>query len=76
MGIRDRSPRAAIRYAVEHPPWRVYPDAVVLVDLDFGAVYGTDWASSPASPPSTWPSPEGSAVAVFPGERLRAGQPA
>ena len=65
----------SLRYAVEHPPWRVYPEAAALVDLDFGRVYGAEWGVLTGRAPEHVALAEGSAVAVFRGERLRGGQP-
>ena len=65
---------SSLRYAVEHPLWRVYPEAAALVDLDFGTVYGADWSFLTGRAPEHVTLAEGSAVAVFRGERLRAGQ--
>lgn len=63
-----------LRYAVEHPPWRVYPGATARVDLDFRAVYGPEWAFLTGLAPDHVIFAEGSPVAVYPGERLRAAQ--
>ena len=61
-----------LRYAVEHPRWRVYPGATARVDLDFRAVYGPEWAFLTDLTPDDVTLAEGSPVAVYPGERLRA----
>jgi uncharacterized protein YqjF (DUF2071 family) len=61
-----------LRYAVEHPRWRVYPGAAARVDLDFGLVYGPDWAFLTGGAPGHVTLAEGSAVAVYRGERLPA----
>ena len=63
----------AMRWEVEHPRWRVYPDAEVRVDLDFATVYGTDWSFLSGLVPEHVALADGSPVAVYAGERLRAG---
>lgn len=65
----DRRGRV-LRYAVEHPQWRVYPEAAARVDVDFGALYGPAWAFLTHRLPAHVAFAEGSAVAVYPGERL------
>jgi len=64
-----------LRYAVDHPRWRVYPEAVARVDLDFRAVYGPEWGFLTGLVPEHVALAEGSAVAVHRGERLRTGPP-
>jgi uncharacterized protein YqjF (DUF2071 family) len=61
-----------LRYAVEHPPWRIYPDAVALPELDFAAVYGAEWSVLNGRPPEHVALAEGSRVAVYPPDRPRA----
>lgn len=65
-----------LRYAVDHPRWRVYPDATAAVEVDFGLVYGPEWSSLGRTPPAHVTFAEGSRVAVYPGERRAAGQSA
>ena len=64
-----------LRYAVDQLCWRVYPDAVARVELDFRAVYGPTWGFLTGLAPEQVALAEGSPVAVYPGERLRTGQP-
>ena len=67
---RDRR-GGLLRYAVDHPRWRVYPDATARVELEFGDVYGPEWSFLTAAAPEHVAFAEGSPVAVYPGERLR-----
>src|SRR5262245_12943155 len=60
-----------LRYAVEHPTWRVHPDAIAQVELDFGAVYGAEWSLLTGQEPQHVALAEGSGVAVYPAERVR-----
>jgi uncharacterized protein len=64
-----------LRYAVEHPVWRIYPEARGRVELDFGVVYGPEWKFLNECAPEHVILAEGSAVAVYPGERVRAADP-
>jgi uncharacterized protein len=64
--------RRLLRYAVDHPVWRVHPDAIARPELDFGAVYGPEWSFLAGQPPEHVALAEGSLVAVYPPERLPA----
>jgi hypothetical protein len=61
-----------LRYAVEHPTWRVYPGATARVELDFGVVYGPEWAFLTGLAPDHVALAEGSPVAVYPSQRVQA----
>ena len=61
-----------LRYAVEHPCWRVYPEATARVLVDFGGVYGPEWAFLTGPAPEHVALAEGSWVAVYPRERIQA----
>jgi uncharacterized protein YqjF (DUF2071 family) len=63
-----------LRYAVDHPSWRVYPDATARVELEFGAVYGPEWSFLAGATPEHVALAEGSPVAVYPGERPQSAQ--
>jgi len=63
------------RYAVDHPRWRVYPDATARVELDFGLVYGPEWRLLTGVGPAHVAFAEGSSVTVYTGEQLAAGRP-
>lgn len=54
------------RYEVQHPTWRIYPEATVQMDVDFGQVYGQKWAFLSQQPPASVILAEGSEIAVFP----------
>jgi uncharacterized protein YqjF (DUF2071 family) len=64
--------RRLLRYAVDHPTWRVHLDAIARLELDFGAVYGAEWSFLTGQAPEHVALAEGSQVAVYPPERLRA----
>lgn len=59
-----------IRYYVRHPVWAVYPVREAHIDLDWGAVYGAEWAEMQGVPPSSTVLAAGSAIAVYPKGRL------
>jgi uncharacterized protein YqjF (DUF2071 family) len=61
-----------LRYAVDHPAWRVFPEAAARIELDFAAVYGPEWAFLTGRAPEHVALAEGSSVAVYPGERVGA----
>ena len=63
--------RGLLRYAVDHPCWRVHPDAMARVELDFEVVYGPEWSFLNGLVPEHVALAEGSPVTVYPGERLR-----
>jgi uncharacterized protein YqjF (DUF2071 family) len=62
-----------LRYAVDHPCWRVYPEPMARVELDFGIVYGPEWSFLTDRSPEHVALAEGSQVAVYPGQRAPAG---
>lgn len=51
-------------FHVTHPPWRVYTVSEYLVSVDFGRLYGPQWAFLEDVPPASVILCEGSAVAV------------
>ena len=57
------------RYEVDHPPWDVYPVRSYSIDLDWGAVYGPEWAFLRDAPPVSTVLAAGSAVSVWPRRR-------
>jgi uncharacterized protein YqjF (DUF2071 family) len=61
----NRSGRA-IRYEVEHPVWNVYPVQSYEIDLDWGLVYGPEWAFLGREAPLSTVLAVGSPVAVYP----------
>ncbi len=62
---RDRRGRT-LTYRVEHPIWRVYPIQNVHSPVNFGAIYGSQWAFLASQQPVSTVLAEGSHVAVFP----------
>jgi uncharacterized protein YqjF (DUF2071 family) len=64
-----------LRYAVEHPSWRVYADPTARVELDFGIVYGPEWSFLTGAVPEHVALAEGSPVTVHLSERLAAVPP-
>jgi hypothetical protein len=66
---------ALLRYAVDHPRWRVYPEATARVELAFGLVYGPEWSFLDGAAPAHVAFAEGSSVTVYAGERPGASLP-
>lgn len=54
---------------VEHPPWALRPVRTFDYDVDFGALYGPEWAVLNEARPTSVLLAVGSAVAVFPPDR-------
>jgi uncharacterized protein YqjF (DUF2071 family) len=71
----DRRGRV-LRYAVDHPRWRVHPGATARAEVEFGALYGQRWAFLTGRVPAHVALAEGSPVAVYRGDRLAAARPA
>jgi uncharacterized protein YqjF (DUF2071 family) len=61
----DRKGRT-LRYRVEHPVWAVYPVREFHIDLDWGLVYGPEWAVMQTAKPVSTILAEGSPIAVYP----------
>jgi uncharacterized protein YqjF (DUF2071 family) len=59
-----------IRYEVVHPAWDVYPVDSYRVDLDWSAVYGSDWGILQTATPYSVVLAAGSPVAVYPKGKL------
>jgi uncharacterized protein YqjF (DUF2071 family) len=60
----------ATRFLVEHPVWDVYPVDGYAVDLDWQAVYGSDWAFLQGAEPESVILAVGSKVKVYPKGKL------
>ena len=60
---------STIEYAVEHPPWRVWPVCSVQYDCDVEAIYGKEFVPFLSEPTSAFVA-DGSAVLVRRGRRL------
>jgi uncharacterized protein YqjF (DUF2071 family) len=61
-----------VEYAVEHPPWRVWPAQDFKLDIDYAGLYGKQFAAALSKPPRSVFLAEGSAVKVSQGRRMRA----
>jgi hypothetical protein len=59
-----------VRYEVEHPVWSIYPVQSYQVDLDWGLVYGPEWAFLARATPVSTVLAVGSPVLVYPKGRL------
>ncbi|MFO0879694.1 MAG: DUF2071 domain-containing protein [Gemmataceae bacterium] len=59
-----------IRYEVQHPVWDVYPVQNYSLDVDFGAVYGPEWAFLGTAKPFSTVLAVGSEIAVLPKGKL------
>jgi len=57
-------------YEVQHPRWEIYPVKDCAMDVDFGLVYGAQFAGLNCSQPHSVLLAEGSEVVVRSGERL------
>jgi len=69
-GYTSRSAERTDEYRVEHPPWQHRAVAMLELEVDFAAVYGSDWAFLGGQEPASVLFAVGSEVAVFPGGRL------
>jgi uncharacterized protein YqjF (DUF2071 family) len=72
-GYTKRSRGATSQYGVRHPRWLVYPIRSSTVQVDFGALYGPQFASLNGREPESVLLAEGSAVSVHAGTRLISG---
>ncbi len=59
-----------IQYEVEHPPWACYPVTDFRASVDWGQLYGGQWAPFSAKAPHSVVFAAGSAVRVYPFRRL------
>jgi len=59
-------------YAVLHPRWMMYPILQHSIDVDFGALYGSEFASLSGREPESVLLAEGSEIEVRAGERIAA----
>jgi uncharacterized protein YqjF (DUF2071 family) len=55
-----------IRYRVSHPEWYVYPVREYAVDVDWGRLYGPEWAVMNEAKPESVVLAAGSEVSVYP----------
>jgi len=54
-----------IRYEVQHPFWNCYPVRSSAINVDWGGIYGEDWASMSNAEPLSVVLAEGSTIKVF-----------
>ena len=59
-------------YEVLHPRWMMYPVLQHSIDVDFGALYGSEFASLAGRAPESILLAEGSKIEVRSGERIAA----
>jgi hypothetical protein len=69
-GYARQADGGTVEYQVEHPPWRVWPQAAVEYQCDFGVVYGPEWADLLQGKPASAFLAEGSEIAVYHGTRV------
>ena len=55
-----------IRYEVNHPEWDIYPVRSFAADVDWGVLYGPEWAAMNDARPASVVLAAGSAVSVSP----------
>jgi hypothetical protein len=66
-----RNPNGTQAFEVQHPPWAVHRVVDWTVDVDFGAVYGPEWAFLAEATPLSVVLASGSEVAVLRAAPLR-----
>ena len=66
LGVGRARDGAARSYEVEHPVWGLHEVRSLDVDVDFGALYGPEWAFLSAAQPSHVTLAEGSGVSITP----------
>lgn len=59
-----------VEYAVEHPPWRIWPVSECALDVDAADLYGRPFVEALRAPPTSAFLADGSAVVVRRGRRL------
>lgn len=57
-------------YVVKHPRWQIYPVKSHAIDVDFGRVYGPEFAQLGQQQPASVMLAEGSEIAVMRGRKL------
>jgi uncharacterized protein len=70
-GYTKLSERVTSAYEVKHPRWDLYPVLTHKIDVDFGKVYGRDFAFLSDMKPHSILLAEGSPIQVMTGERIR-----
>lgn len=69
-GYTRLGPAATAEYAVQHPRWQVYTVKSHAIDVDFGRVYGKDFAHLGQQQPASVMLAEGSEIAVMRGRKI------
>jgi uncharacterized protein len=69
-GYTKRNGTRVDEYKVEHPKWELYSIKDHLIDVDFGATYGNEFAFLTGATPYSVLSARGSEIAVYKGERI------
>jgi uncharacterized protein YqjF (DUF2071 family) len=70
LGVGVSHSGEAIQYEVRHPEWNVFDLIDYKLEMDFGHVYGEQWAFLADETPYCACLAEGSEVAVYPYEKL------
>jgi len=63
-GYTAFSPSVTTEYGVEHPRWQVYPVKDYTIEVDFNAIYGSDFGFLSTQKPDSVLLAEGSAIQV------------
>jgi uncharacterized protein YqjF (DUF2071 family) len=63
-GYTKCGPDSSLEYEVTHPRWEVYEVTQHEIDVDFGAVYGTEFSQLTTQPPTSVMLAEGSQITV------------
>jgi uncharacterized protein YqjF (DUF2071 family) len=69
-GYTKRTRGFTSEYGVQHPRWSIYPIRNATIEADFGALYGSAFASLNAAVPANIVLAEGSEVSVSSGGRI------
>ena len=69
-GYTRRSAERTDEYRVEHPKWELFAAENVLINVDFAATYGPEWAFLKDREPYSVLLAKGSEIAVFKGKSL------
>ncbi len=70
-GYTKRSGSRVDEYKVEHPKWELFSVKDEVIDVDFGATYGKEFAFLSQSKPFSILLAKGSEVSVYMGEKIR-----
>lgn len=69
-GYTKRGAQRTEEYRVTHPQWEHFPVNHWTIEVDFGVVYGQDWAHLSSQRPASVLFAQGSEIEVYPGKRL------